>query len=194
MDDLTLARFALSLIHYGDLIESMDERSVAADECRRWLPMAKSLMFSAANWPFARRYTPLTPLPSPTATPWAYAYRYPNDAITIWRVSTAQDKRTEAPFEVGSDAAGRLIYTDQGQAVAEFTAAVQETLFYPPTFCAAVYTQLAVFLCTAIADKKSYLPTANKAHLDALSIAKAHAANEGKREPEREPDLIEAHY
>lgn len=194
MDDLTLAKLALSLIGHGDSIESLDERSPASAESRRWLPMAKSLSFEAANWPFARQYKALALVTSDPNIRWSYAYRYPKSAVTVWRIPINAKAHDSAPFSIGHDDGGRLVYTNQPDAVAEYTAAVEQPLFYPATFASLVMNQLAVFLSIALTKKPQVVRDMKLAHLEALSVATAHGGNEGRRDEPEEIDLIAAHY
>ena len=77
-------------------------------------------------WPFATRYVQLTQVGTTRPnSDWLYAYRQPSDCIFERRIAASRTDVADAapiPFACSSDATGNLIFTNQAQAVLEYTA------------------------------------------------------------------------
>lgn len=80
----------------------------------------------AFPWPFATRYATLAlAATQPSNADWLYAYREPADCIFPRRLVVARGTAvdpTPPPMMFSSDASGRLIFTNQANAVLEYTA------------------------------------------------------------------------
>jgi hypothetical protein len=84
-----------------------------------------------------------------TANPtldWDYAYRVPSKVLAVRRLVDGNRTpiRTNWPvFWMGSDATGKLLYTDETTPVIEYTESITDPTQYPPNFVAALAALLA---------------------------------------------------
>jgi hypothetical protein len=79
----------------------------------------------AFPWPFATRYATLAlAVTQPNNQDWAFSYRQPVDCVFERRISVARGPGVDPkgpPFELSSDASGGLIFTNEPNAVLEYT-------------------------------------------------------------------------
>lgn len=79
----------------------------------------------AFPWPFATKYAALAlATTQPTDSDWEYSYRQPTDCIFERRISVEREgalNPTPPPFELSSDTVGGLIFTNEPNAVLEYT-------------------------------------------------------------------------
>ena len=148
----------LALSHLGDTatVASLEppEGSAQAEHCARFFPIARDALLETHNWNFATRRVQLALLSS-ESTAWDFAYAFPADAMTIMDIfppDFSDDTSTAGllvpqPYcvELASDGA-RVIYSDQEDAIARYSAFVTDTSRFPPLFVMALSYSLAALL------------------------------------------------
>ncbi len=84
-----ICNIALSQIRAGS-INSLNEASLQAQQCRLWYPLALEQILRDAPWQFARVIRPLSRLSDDDGNNrvfnWAYSYQYPADLLRINRL------------------------------------------------------------------------------------------------------------
>src|SRR5690348_7183990 len=127
----------LALSHLGIALRAnlVTERSEAARACRAFYATARDQVLRDFPWPFATRTTDLALVTAQPTTEWAYAYRYPAAAVAFRRILTGatrlDSQATRIPFRLARDDDGALVYTDQADAVGEWTERVEDAEQYP---------------------------------------------------------------
>src|SRR3546814_8520623 len=77
-----ICNMALSHIGSKSTIESVDEPSAAAQQCRLWYEMARRQALGAYNWTFARKRLALAiHNDDPPEGLWNFRYQYPADCL-----------------------------------------------------------------------------------------------------------------
>jgi hypothetical protein len=183
---------ALARVGVSNFIDSLTEASQEAQVCNLFYEQARDRVLRDTHWPFARGYLQLSLVSQGTDTPWSaewmYAYRYPTDGLNIWRILTPLGKRETvlAPFEIGSDEIGRLIFTDMKDATVEYTKRVEDPARFDPAFASALSWLLAAEIAMPLSLVDGLRKQALQMYQAEKDIAQRVAANEG--EPMRDID------
>lgn len=148
-----IANMAISFLGIGKDIANLDsENSAEAKACRRFYENDRDIVLGDFPWPFATVFADLALVETDPTDEWGFSYRYPSDAVRIRRIlsgvrNDTQDSRIR--FRKGKDSAGILIYTDQADAVIEYTQLVTAVELYSPDFVKA----LAYLLASSVASR-----------------------------------------
>lgn len=107
VSEVNICNLALGNIRAGT-INSLDETSVQARQCKLRYPILRDQMLQDSPWQFAGSIRPLAVLTT-TVFNWAYVYQYPSDCLRINRVipdyeEINQDNRTSGLFYPYRDA------------------------------------------------------------------------------------------
>lgn len=184
-----IANTALS--HVGDAaqVESLDlpHQTVQAQHCARFYPIARDALLEWHDWGFATRRVlgSSVTLATVDSNIWTYGYAWPNQALKIQRVlnpSNANPVDTDAPpWELGTAADGsRVVFTDQAEAVLQYTVQVTDPRKFSPLFVTALGLYLGAMLAGPIIKGKAGEATATRlqraalAHLPAATTADAN--------------------
>lgn len=139
---------ALSHIgHKANLVDP-DETSAEATHCRRFYPVALSVALERHAWSFAMRRVQLAQTDNPVDH-WMFAYIRPNGCVRERAVLPPQttDDTLEQPYAVESNEAGEtIILTNAEDAVLKYTALVEDTNKFSPTFVLTISYDLASML------------------------------------------------
>lgn len=96
-----------------------------AQVARKVFEVAARYTLRMFPWPFATKYAALSlAATQPSNEDWTYSYRMPVDCIYARRIVTARNKAVDPkgpPFMQSSDASGGLIFSNQADAVLEYT-------------------------------------------------------------------------
>lgn len=109
---------------------------------------------------------------------WRYAYRWPTDCLFARRIVPAGgDGRsyhpTPIPFRVGRDTRGQLIYTNEPQAVVEYTAIDCDNMFTDDLFIVAFAWHLGHAMAPSLSRDERMAEKAYAMFLATLDTAKA---------------------
>ena len=208
----------LALTHVGvsSSIQSINERSDEAIICKKFYDTDLKQIFRDFPWPFANKTAALALVQTYDGTDptliYAYSYRYPVDCMRIGNIlsypyasSTSgaivsgamtwplprlrrDNADTLVKMDLGNDAQGQLIYTDEPSAILKYTALITDPSRYPADFIKAFSYLLASDIGPTLSKGNSInlSDRAIKNYVSMLTEARATAANEAR--PERAPD------
>lgn len=184
-----IKNLALAHIGHSIFIDDDNEAGNEPDVLNVLFDDALAVVLEDFWWSFARRFETLGLVTDFTEeeTPqkWNYAYRYPVNVVTIRGIVTgARELETDpAEWEVGSDATGRLIYTNQEECIVEVTALITDATLYPSMFSMALSWYLAFLIVPALAKDKSIAGQMLNMYNAAMMTAEAKDANESHYSP-----------
>ncbi|MBJ2290749.1 hypothetical protein JFT44_12465 [Pseudomonas sp. MF5691] len=192
--DVEICNMALSRVAHTQPIVSFTEKSKAAELCRVFYAPLRELVLQEFPWPFAESIVALASLGSP-APGWAFRYRYPADCLKIRNIVQPGFRRAlssdmEIPYQIGYDAGGRVIHTDQPEAVCRFTFKVDDSTFFDPQFVEALAWRLAMDLALPLASKPDLQQFAAQQYQMALTLAEGSAFQESQSDPEPESEFV----
>lgn len=197
---VTICNTALSRIGISSFINSLEEASVEASACNVVYDQCVDRLLREFHWSFAQSYETLALVADEAATPWktdwAFRYRYPSNAIAIRRIVTSlgRQESVAAPYAIGLDDDGKLIYTDVELAVAEITRRVSDTSLFDPTFSSALSWIIAAEICMPLSAADGLRKQAMQGYALDLEIAKRISANEGQTTRDIDTELINARF
>jgi hypothetical protein len=156
-------------------------------------------MLRAFQWPFAKRLVELAVVEEDPddGVEWAYSYRWPSDCLLArYIVDGNKQPSRQSPrisFEVGADDTGRLILTDEPDAVLAYTASVEDVTAMSPKFRSALAKKLAGLVAPTLCgdDRTGLGPRAHAAYELEMSRAIAEYRNERQPDGPIESEFIE---
>lgn len=194
----------LSLRHLGisKEIASLTERSNEAAACNRFYEPTRDMVLRGFPWPFAKKSVTLGLVTDsddddhPT-TEWDYSYRYPTDCAIALRIESGirnDTRQSRIPFEIYQDESARLIYTDQENAVLQYTKNETNSERYTPDVVMALSFLLAYYIAPSLTagDPFKLGVRAFNSYLATLDQAKAAASNEAQAEEVPDAESIRA--
>lgn len=145
-----LCNMALSHLGTGKEIADLDtEKSEEASACRRFYDIARKATLRDIKWPFAKTFGALGLVSTNPTTEWLYSYRYPSDCVKFIRILSGvrnDTRQSRVPYILGRDSQGVLIYTDEVNAVAEYTFDLDDPVLYTPDFDIMFSIGLAIYV------------------------------------------------
>ncbi len=191
-----IANLALSNIGARSSIESLDELSAEAKQCKLWYDFAREMALEAYDWSFARkRQTLAAHSDDPPSGVWGYRYQYPSDCVKLrYLVNPLGPDADPVPFEVESslDGSTKTILTDLEDAVAVYTWNLEQTALFSIWFVQTMAAALGYFTAFSLTGKT----TIQQVMLDKFNVylaaAEMHDANERVGAPPREAEAIRA--
>jgi hypothetical protein len=173
-----------ALVHLGnfEFIGDLTEASKEAKACKLFFPEARDKVLANFGWPFATRRRDLN-LKGTAFSPWTYSYAYPTDCVAARMIDDGLSIRREdqkIPFTIEDDGSGdgRLIFTNQQNAVLIYTARIENPSAYPSLFEDALTWLLAADMAMGLTNKPELERAARERWMIALTSAVAGAKNE----------------
>lgn len=193
--NVQIANMALSLIGAKSKIESLDEKSPEAAECKLWFEHARSQALEGFDWSFARKRLQLGLHGDDPPDTWVYRYDYPADCVAMRKLENPVGRQADAvPFQIETSDNGsqKTILTDLEEAIGVYTfeqkANALYTLHFVDTFAASLAFRIAMPLTGKKAERNNAL-----ALFQALLVAApAQNANEEVEDKPREAEHIRA--
>jgi hypothetical protein len=166
-----------------ELIASLEEETKEARLCSLWYEHARDVLLASYSWPFAKRFVELGVLDAVEPTDWTYAYTVPADMLVarmLWAGGRTPALSQRLGFEIQNNASGsgRILVTDQNDAVLIYTRKVSATGLFSPLFEDA----LAWLLASELAGVLKVDPTLAQSLKQNYRVAKAEAAALARRE------------
>jgi hypothetical protein len=190
---------ALARIGVSNFISSIDEATQEAAVCKLLYEQCRDRLLREVHWPFARVFKALTLVEQAGsepawATEWAYAYRYPTDCLTIWRIltKTGRNETTPEPYDIGRDEQGRLLFTNQLNAIAEYTARVEDPAQFDSTFVSALAWLLAMEIAMPLSAMDNLRKQAMQAYMGERDQAARIAGNESEQSRDVDTEFLNA--
>ncbi len=120
-DPVSVANMALDRIGIGQPIDALEENSDEARACNRWYEKCRDKVLGLGIWPFAKRQVALGLVEEDPNDAWGFSYRYPINCIRVLNVVTGMRLDVaRIEWAMGQDDTGRLIYTDEEDALVEY--------------------------------------------------------------------------
>lgn len=191
--EVEICNMALAGVGVGQEISAFDEGSQEADKCSLFYAACRDRVLRDFDWPFARRYYTLGLVEEDPNTDWTYSYRYPATCLNARRiVGATRIDISRIPFTLGSDDSGKLIYTDEPEAVLRMTARITDPEIFDPMFVSAFAWLLGSKIAPGLARDSKIAAEAYRMYLTDLASARADAANETGQDAPAEAESISA--
>lgn len=191
--DVEICNFALSGLGISQEISVLDEASTEAAKCNLFFANCRDRVLRDFDWPFARRYYTLGLVEEDPNTEWSYSYRYPSGCLSIRGILGATRKDpSRTPFSLGSDASGKLIYTDEPEAVVRMTVRITDTELFDPLFVSAFAGLLGSKVGGPLSRDPKLVAQSYQSYLADIASARADAQNEGGQDEPPDAESIRA--
>lgn len=196
-----ICNMALSHLGVGvEISNILTDDTVEARTCRVFWPQAVRQTLRDFPWGVARRYVGLGLVEEDPNTEWGYSYRYPSDCLMPRRIISGvrnETRQSRVPYLLSSDDSGALIFTDEPEAVLEYTKDIsgQEGLF-DDDFSMAVSFRLAAYIAPKVCGDTFAMmrDSAIKFYQYELASARSNARNEEQNEEEPESELTRSRH
>jgi hypothetical protein len=208
-----IANMALAQLGNGTQIASLNEKSNEARACTLFYEQCRDEVLGAFPWGFAQWIAALEVVEENPTDEWGFSYRYPSDALTVWRIPSGIDRAVihgiawsvsvpagltalPVPFRIGSDDSGRLIFCDLANASAEYTKRETDVTRYDAAFTNMLALRLASDIAPLVTggDPFKLGAVCFQKYEMKLGEARARAANEEGRDPPPDSQLITTRY
>lgn len=192
-----ICNMALTNIGISKTIVDLDtDGSEEARICNLWYEPSLEIITEEHSWEFATSYaTGLAAVGSqPANIDWQYAYRAPVDMLRPLRLSSMQGVRkpkpndgTTAPYRVGSDTLGKLIYTDcePDDLSLKYLRLFDNPVYFPPSFASSLAWLLAGHIVAPLGRDFGMRTRAMDQYRMELSKARALEAVSSTDDPEQ---------
>jgi hypothetical protein len=193
VSEVGICNVALHMLGISRQISALTDNSAEARPCNLFYSKCRDRAFEDFPWPFASRFVELVLVDSDDGTQaWTGQYRnrfrYPTSCARVLRIATGAGKRDPKPppFDISSDATGRLICTnfDEDPTNVEYTHIITDATLYTETFANAVSALLAYHIAKPLRAEATAAADAFNAYLLAVRQASRVASNEPEREEE----------
>lgn len=196
ISSVRIANMALSNIGARSTIESFDEQSPEARECKLWYDWARRQTLESFDWNFASRRAALA-LHSEDAPKnvWTYRYQYPASCLVAREIVNPLGPRADAvPFEVENDATGeqKTILTDMEGAILRFTFDLTTPSLFSSYFVTTLSHLLGYYIAFPLTGKLDIKAGMLEVYNRLILTAPAFNANERVDRAPREAEWIRA--
>lgn len=179
-NEIEVCNVALSRVG-ANSIQSLNDATREARVCKTHYEIARDATLRDHDWQFARREVVLALLVE-TSEEYDYVYQYPSDCVAARRIVNAasNDPVDRIPFGVGANAAknGKVILTDQEDAVLVYTAKITNATVWDSQFVDAMAWRLASELAVPLNADSPMAVNLMRQYLAAINAAKADGSNE----------------
>jgi hypothetical protein len=188
--------YNMALGHLGvtTTVASLTEPSKERKAMDRFWDAALEATLRDKDWPFTTKFKNPGLIGEEPTVEWDYSYRYPTDCLTVRRIMPADGRGSAVriPFRIARDDTARLIYTDQPEAMIEYTARVSDSSQFPPDFTMALSFRLAAYTAPSLTrgDDNDLGGRALKMYILELGLAGANAYNEEQKDPQPDSEFI----
>lgn len=192
LTDVQICNMALGHIGHTQRIADLTERTVAAELCNLYYEQARDFTLESYPWPEATQYATLGLIDVGPNDDWDYRYQVPSDCVSVRRIVTDLGRvdPNPPPFMLGYSANGRVIYTDEADAVIEYTLRLEDTALFKMTLGEAISWYLAFLICPGLAKDPKQAQGCFQVWQAMLSRAQAVAGNEQQEVEEIESEAI----
>jgi hypothetical protein len=191
-----IANVACHRMGISRIIANVDtEQSQEAISIAAVFDHERDLVLRSWFWPWATAYATLALVDGSADDPfnddWIYAYRYPSDCLFARRLVTSAGRLPSSAdqaliwgesrppdFRVGRDAQGRLLYSNEADAVLEYTVRVTDVEEFDPLFVSLLAWRLVMAVGPALSRLEKIADTGLRGFLLEHPWASSVAANE----------------
>lgn len=169
-------------------IQSLDERTKEARECKRLYSVARDAMLEAHDWGVARKREALALL-ADTYSGWDFAYAWPVDCLAPRKIYDPSEANNTVPlkFEIGvNDALNRrIILTDEEDAELIYTAKITDANLFTSMMVDALGFRLAADLAIPLRSDSRLQEKMMNQFLARVISAQASSANSEEKQPDK---------
>ncbi len=193
-----IANMALSHLGVDKPIGNLTtEQSSEAHTIRTFYDIARDKALKEGPWPFSTRFAVLALVEEEPTTEWGFSYRYPSDCLSIHRILSGirnDSRQSRAPYKIGADDSGQLVYTDSEDAEIEYTARNDDPSTYTDEFELAFSYLLASLAAPRLTsgDQFKLGERARRLYEFEIAVAGTNSANEEQPDEEVEAESIRA--
>ena len=188
--DVSICNLALS--HIGTAtINSLDDPTKEGRACKLHFAAVRDSVLREHPWNFATKREYLSLL-NTTPVGWSFAYAYPSDCLfarELWQQTRLENP---TPFETVRGTGGRVIVTNEQDAVLEYTSAVTDATQFDPLFVDALSYKLAAELAMPITRSVPISQAMLNLYLNRLQQAATMDSREGREDPEHPYTFLRA--
>lgn len=171
-DDVAICNMALDRIDIGQPIDDLAAETDEARACNRWYEKCRDKVLQLNLWPFAERQVALGLVDTDPVDRWTYSYRYPINCIRVIGITNSLRVDThKIEWRMGQDNTGRLIYTNEPDALVDYIGTLDDPGEWFDLFADAV----AYLLASEIAGPLGRGPDVRSRNLSLFGGAKAQA-------------------
>jgi|SRR3990167_3350264 len=187
-----ICNMALSHLAISKEIANLDaDKSEEASACRRFYDTALDRVLRDFKWSFTTKIATLALIEESPNDEWGYSYRYPNDCLIVRRVLSGirnDTRQSRAPYRIGRDDGGLLIWTDQQNAEIEYSIRAENPQFYPADFVLAFSYLLAFLIAPRVTGGDQFKLGERAIKMYTLEISAANADNHNEEQQEEAPE------
>lgn len=184
---VAICNLALMRLGVSRLIDALDEGSTESALCDQVYENVRDEVLRAFEWPFAAAEEELGLLEEEPTDEWAYSYTVPSDCVAVRRLVDGTRVATNTiPYAIVEGTGGRVIHTDQAEAVAQYTRRVTDPAQFTPDFASLLAWRIASEVGLPLIRDARLAERAEGRYLVALSRAQSAASRE--REPDDDPE------
>lgn len=175
-----IANMALFRLGQAQTIAALTEDSTAAQLLNAAYEPAAREVLRDVRPTIAQRTVALALIQEDPNDEWGYEYRWPLNCLTPLRIVDGdRTMATPVPFAVAGDASGKVIWTDEEDAVLLYVIDLAtDPTHYPSELASALAWKLAAEVGLALSREPALAQRAEQKYHKALSIARAAQANE----------------
>lgn len=192
-----LANMALRHLAVSTTIANVEtDKTPHAKACQDFYDAALDQVLRDWRWPFATKIQALGLVEEEPNDEWGFSYRYPSDCVDFRRIQSGaarvDSRATQVKYRLGADDSGELIFTDQPDAVGEWTFRHVDVAHYPADFGVALSYLLASLIAPSVTAGDQFKLGARALSLYQVAIAgaRANAANEEARDEPPESSFV----
>lgn len=187
-----------ALSHLGSTKEISNlttDASAEAASCRRFFQPARDEVLRDFAHPFTTTIVSLGLVQTNPNNEWNYSYRYPSDCMMFRKIQSGvrNDRReTRVPYRIGKDSTGKLIYTDEVNAIGEYTFKETDISKWPIDLQNALSLLLASYIAPRVTggDPFKLGEGALKKYFMMKTKAENNALNEEQPDPPPDSEFI----
>lgn len=177
--EVGVCNLALSFLGVTRQIQSFDDGSTEAAQCKLHYTAARNALLVAHDWFFARKAAALTEVSETTHPIWPVLYQMPSDCLRPIRLTDGEQSGEAQEFSVVVVAGQRYIGAKTSGLYLEYVVLADDEASYPPGFVTALAWALAVRLAPALAHNAGLAQNAFAMYRQALAEAKLEDARSG---------------
>lgn len=194
--------YNLALAHLGSSkqISNLEtDKSAEGTAGRLFIDIARQELLRDYQFPFTTKIQALALIEEEPNEEWGYSYRYPAKCLDFRKIQsgTRQHAKDKAvPYRIALDNAesGKVIFTDQPQAIGEFTIDVSDLSVFPSDALMALSFKIAALIAPQV-TKGDPMNMRDRMQEEADQWARkacANAKNEEQPDPELDSEFIRA--
>lgn len=198
---------ALGRIGIDQLIESLDDQNNRARNCKLQYEPCRDEVLQDFPWNFAQTSVALALVAAVSVPGWRYAYRYPNNALKVHRITGPEGVRmlglsswthevwnydvlfpNKMPFSVMADPVNdgaRIIVSDVELAYAWFTSKVTDPSQFSPLFRSALSWRMGMELALSMKAATNLFTNATQQY--GWVVSQAQVGSLGEEQGDRPP-------